>query len=71
MELLEKISTEIKRLRKQKELSQESLAFKIDIDRKYASLIEKGNTNLIINYLKKVCDGLDIKLSDFFKNIEE
>ena len=71
MELLEKISTEIKRLRKQKELSQESLAFKIDIDRKYASIIEKGNTNLIVNYLKKVCDGLDIKLSDFFKNIEE
>lgn len=71
MELLEKISTEIKRLRKQKELSQESLAFKIDIDRKYASLIEKRNTNLIVNYLKKVCDGLDIKLSDFFKNIEE
>ena len=71
MELLEKISTEIKRLRKQKELSQESLAFKIDIDRKYASLIEKGKTNLIVNYLKKVCDGLDIKLSDFFKNIEQ
>lgn len=71
MELLEKISTEIKRLRKQKGLSQESLAFKIDIDRKYASLIEKGNTNLSVNYLKKVCDGLDIKLSDFFKNIEE
>ena len=71
MELLEKISTEIKRLRKQKGLSQESLAFKIDIDRKYASLIEKGNTNLSVNYLKKVCEGLDIKLSDFFKNIEE
>jgi ribosome-binding protein aMBF1 (putative translation factor) len=35
-ELLEKISTEIKRLRKQKGLPQESLAFKIDIDRKYA-----------------------------------
>lgn len=71
MELLEKISTEIKRLRKQKELSQENLAFKIDIDRKYASLIEKGNTNLSVNYLKKVCEGLDTKLSDFFKNIEE
>ena len=71
MELLEKISTEIKRLRKQKGLSQESLAFKIDIDRKYASLIEKGNTNLSVSYLKKVCEGLDIKLSDFFKNIEE
>lgn len=71
MELLEKISTEIKRLRKQKGLSQESLAFKIDIDRKYASLIEKGNTNLSVNYLNKVCEGLDTKLSDFFKNIEE
>jgi len=43
------------------------LAIFIDIDRKYASLIEKGQTNLSINYLKKVCDGLEIKLSDFFK----
>jgi len=43
----------------------------VDIDRKYASLIEKGETNLSIIYLKKVCDGLEIKLSDFFNEIGE
>lgn len=71
MSLLKKVSSEIKLLRKKKGLSQEKLAMLIDIDRKYASLIEKGETNLSINYLKKVCDGLDIKLSDFFKKIGE
>jgi len=39
---------------------------KMEIDRKYASLIEKRKTNLSVEYLKKICDGLDIKLSDFF-----
>jgi len=53
MDLLEKISKQIKSLRKEKNLSQEKLAYKIDIDRKYASLIEKGKTNLSIEYLKK------------------
>jgi len=67
MDLLEKISKQIKSLRKEKNLSQEKLAYKIDIDRKYASLIEKGKTNLSIEYLKKICDGLDINISDFFR----
>lgn len=71
MEFLEKISNQIKLMRKTKGLSQEKLALEIDIDRKYTSIIEKGKTNLSIQYLKKICDGLDIKLSDFFKHIEE
>ncbi|MGA0896967.1 MAG: helix-turn-helix domain-containing protein [Flavobacteriaceae bacterium] len=58
-------------LEKGKKLSQEKLAYKIEIDRKYASLIEKGKTNLSVEYLKKICDGLEIKLSDFFRNIDE
>ena len=71
MSLMVKISEQIKSLRKEKNLSQEKLAYKIEIDRKYASLIEKGKTNLSVEYLKKICDGLDIKLSDFFRNIDE
>lgn len=71
MNLLKKISEEIKQLRKKRGLSKEKLAILIDIDRKYASLIEKEETNLSINYLKKICDGLDIKLSEFFEKIDE
>ena len=54
MEFLEKISNQIKLMRKTKGLSQEKLALEIDIDRKYASIIEKGKTNLSIQYLKKI-----------------
>ncbi len=71
MEFLKKVSKEIKQLRKRKGLSQEKLAMLIDIDRKYASLIEKGETNISISYLKKICDGLEIKISEFFENIDE
>lgn len=51
-------------------LSQEKFAYKIGIDRKYASIIEKGEVNISILILKKVCDGLKISLSDFFEEIE-
>ncbi|MGB1020592.1 MAG: helix-turn-helix domain-containing protein [Flavobacteriaceae bacterium] len=40
------------------------------MDRKYASMIEKGEVNISIHILKKVCDGLKISLSDFFGEIE-
>lgn len=51
-------------------LSQEKFAYKIGIDRKYASIIEKVEVNISILILKKVCDGLKISLSDFFEEIE-
>jgi len=68
--LLQTISLKIKELRLEKGLSQEKFAYKIGIDRKYASLIEKGNVNVSILILKKVCDGLGISLVDFFKEID-
>ncbi len=68
--LLQTISLTIKTLRLGKGLSQEKFAYKIGIDRKYASIIEKGNVNVSILILKKVCDGLGISLADFFKEVE-
>ena len=50
---LETISKLIKELRLEKGLSQEKFSHLIKIDRKYASLIEKGDKNLSILMLKK------------------
>ena len=61
------VSKIIKELRLEKGLSQEEFSHLIQIDRKYASLIEKGDKNLSILMLKKIVDGLDISLEDFFK----
>ena len=59
----------IKKLRLEKGISQEELSNQIDIDRKYASLIEKGDRNLSILMLRKITEGLNISLESFFKKL--
>lgn len=68
--LLQRLSLIIKEKRIEMGLSQEKFAFKIGIDRKYASMIEKGNVNISILILNKVCKGLNILLSEFLKEVE-
>ena len=64
-----KVSELIKKLRLKKGISQEELSHLIQIDRKYASLIERGDRNLSILMLKKIANGLEISLEDFFKKL--
>lgn len=65
---LTRTSVLIRELRKEKGLSQEEFSHLINIDRKYASLIEKGDRNLSILMLLKITKGLGISLEEFFKN---
>ena len=65
---LTRTSVLIRELRKKKGLSQEEFSHLINIDRKYASLIEKGDRNLSILMLLKITKGLGISLEEFFKN---
>tara|TARA_A100001015_G_scaffold247691_1_gene284663 strand:+ start:129 stop:347 length:219 start_codon:yes stop_codon:yes gene_type:complete len=64
-----KVSELIKKLRLKKGISQEELSHLIQIDRKYASLIEKGDRNLSIGMLLKITRGLEISLEDFFRKL--
>jgi len=64
-----KVSELIKKLRLKKGISQEQLSHLIQIDRKYASLIEKGDRNLSIGMLLKITRGLEISLEDFFRKL--
>ena len=64
-----KVSELIKKLRLKKGISQEELSHLIQIDRKYDSLIERGDRNLSILMLKKIANGLEISLEDFFKKL--
>jgi len=67
--LLIQISSLIRQLRLEKGISQEEFSHLIQIDRKYASLIEKGDKNLSILMLKKITSGLEISMEDFFRRI--
>lgn len=68
--LLIKIGKKIQVLRKEIGLSQEKFALKIDMDRTYLASVEAGNRNISIKNLKKIIDGLNISLSEFFQQIE-
>jgi len=68
-DLPEKTAKLLNLIRREKKISQEKLALKCGIDRKYVNIIEKGNSNISIGMLNKLCDGLDVEISDFFTKL--
>lgn len=70
-DLPEKTAKLLNLIRREKKISQEKLALKCGIDRKYVNIIEKGNSNISIGMLNKLCDGLEIEIIDFFKRLSK
>tara|TARA_B110000459_G_C16122716_1_gene278783 strand:+ start:122 stop:349 length:228 start_codon:yes stop_codon:yes gene_type:complete len=67
--LSQKISQEFKKQRLQRGISQEKMALKCNVDRKYLYIMEKGKTNISCDMLQKLCYGFEISMEQFFKNI--
>lgn len=70
-DLSEKTAKLLNLIRREKKISQEKLALKCGIDRKYVNIIEKGNSNISIGMLNKLCDGLEVEISDFFTKLDK
>lgn len=67
MDIKVKIGLRIKELRTEKNLTQEAIAFKAEIDRTFMNHVENGKRNVSIETLEKlVCNGLDTNFKDFF-----
>lgn len=67
MDIKTKIGLRIKELRTEKNLTQEAIAFKAEIDRTFMNHVENGKRNISIDTLEKIiCNGLDISLKEFF-----
>lgn len=64
-----KIGNRIRELRTQTGLSQEKFAQKIGMDRTYFASVELGKRNISIVNIEKIVNGLDVTLSEFFKDI--
>ena len=61
-------------LRKQREslgISQEEFAEQVRMHRTYYSAIERGEKNLTLSTLIRVCDGLGMRVSQVIKEAEE
>lgn len=61
--LLIKLAEDVRRLRKDKGLSQEALALVADVDRTYVSQLERCVANPSIAILQRVADALGVSLA--------
>ena len=61
----------IRELRQQTGLSQEKFALKIGMDRTYFASVEAGKRNIAIVNIKKIADGLEVSLSELFKELKQ
>ncbi len=62
--LLRTIGITIRSLRRERGLSQESLADLADIDRSYMSAVERGRRNISVLNLARIAMALDVPLRD-------
>lgn len=68
MDIKKKFGRNLKRLRLEKGISQESLALSADLDRTYIPSIEKGERNVSITVVEKLANALNVSISEFFKD---
>ena len=66
---LKKVGLNIRQLRKEKGMSQESLALAADLDRSYVGGVERGERNIAIVNLKKIADALKVPVSQLVKGL--
>lgn len=48
-------------------ISQEELAARAGVHRTYIGMIERGEKNITLENIEKLCKALDLRFSDFFK----
>ena len=63
----QKIAEKIRRIRKERNISQEELAFKAGLNRAYVGYIERGERKPSVDTLAKLARALKVKLSEFLE----
>lgn len=64
-----KLGARIKKLRKEKNMTQEDLAFEIKVDRSYMGFLERGERNPTLKTIISVSKALKTPLSELFSNL--
>jgi transcriptional regulator with XRE-family HTH domain len=70
MTVYEELATKIRKLRTQKEWSQEELADRAGLHRTYISHLENGKRQISVETLCKIAAGLGISSSELMKGID-
>ncbi|KAA6309745.1 HTH-type transcriptional regulator DdrOP3 [termite gut metagenome] len=66
-EILIKFGERIRKIRKEKGLSQESLALNANLHRTYIGMIERAEKNITLVNIQKIADALEINIKDLFE----
>jgi len=66
MDIRKKVGDRIRELRKSQDLTQESLAFKAEVDKTYLNEVENGKRNVSVINLEKIILALGSTIKDFF-----
>lgn len=64
-----KFGERIKKLRSEKGMSQEDLAFKVGVDRSYMGFVERGERIPTLEKIDKIAVALKMPLSQLFEGI--
>lgn len=70
MNIAKRLGARIQKLRLEKGLSQEDLAFDAGLHRTYISHVERGSRNITVMGLCKVAKGLKMEPSELLKGIK-
>lgn len=70
MDIVKVFSTNMRKYRLEKQLSQEALAEKAGLHRTYISAIECGRRSIALENVQRIADALEIKTYLLFKNQE-
>jgi transcriptional regulator with XRE-family HTH domain len=66
----ERIGDALRRRREARDVSQEAFADEIGMHRTYYSALERGENNLTIKTLARVCSGLSVRVWEVMKDAE-
>jgi transcriptional regulator with XRE-family HTH domain len=67
MDLRHILATNLRRIRHEKGISQEQLAYEAEVDRAHVSKIERGLTQVGIEIIGKFVDVLQVEPAEFFQ----
>ena len=70
MEPAKQLGQNLRRLRKERGLTQEQLALEAGLDMSYISEVESGQWNITINTALKLTEALAVKLVDLLEGLD-
>jgi transcriptional regulator with XRE-family HTH domain len=67
MDLCQLFATNLRRIRHEREISQEGLAHEAEVDRAYMSRVERGVTHVGLEIIGRLAEVLEVDPAEFFR----